>query len=331
MGATRRTRARATVDAERDETKDDDDDVVAGEVEEEAGAEDDGGEDDVDDEDASSSDDDLDIELRDNIDVVAEHEAAEAAEAAEAEAKAAAEVEAERIAAETAAGQSGDDDAGEDANAAARLAAVDAVARGGASRRRAVTVYGLANYTFGTKHARGETDGSIAAKLLRMKAAYEKRGKRTSVGAICMVNQHHTPHVLLLQITPTSYKLPGGRLRAGEGDEDGLLRKLRNKLQPERDDGLAEYEFEVGDRVATWYRTAFEPQMYPYLPAHITKPKEELKLFVVQLPEKCYFAVPKNLKLLAVPIFELYANPTKYGAEIASIPHLLSNYRLQLD
>lgn len=32
------------------------------------------------------------------------------------------------------------------------------------------------------------------------------------------------------------------------------------------------------------------------------------KLFVVPLSERQYFAVPKNLKLLAVPLFELYDN-----------------------
>ena len=97
------------------------------------------------------------------------------------------------------------------------------------------------------------------------------------------------------------------------------------------EDGLQQYEFDIGDQASTWYRTAYEPQLYPYLPAHITKPKEEYKLFVVHLPEKCYFAVPKNLKLLAVPLFELYGNPQKYSPEIASIPHLLSRYRLNLD
>ena len=278
-----------------------------------------------------ASEDDLEIELRDDIDVVREHENAERAREVD-------ECETRKRASEEAGKHVGDDRAlecgGVVAAASSRGGAREGTIAPIASRaagRRTATVYALGNYTFGTKKQRGESDGSIAAKLLRMKTAYEKRGKRVSVGAICMVNQHKTPHVLLLQVTPTSYKLPGGRLRAGEGDEEGLLRKLRNKLQPERDDGLAEYEFEIGDRVATWYRTAFEPNMYPYLPAHITKPKEELKLFVVQMPEKCYFAVPKNLKLLAVPIFELYGNPSKYGPEIASIPHLLSNYRLQLD
>lgn len=32
------------------------------------------------------------------------------------------------------------------------------------------------------------------------------------------------------------------------------------------------------------------------------------KLYLVHLSEREYFAVPKNLKLLAVPLFELYDN-----------------------
>ena len=275
-----------------------------------------------DDDDASRDDesdsDDIEIELREDIDVVAEHERAEAEreekekEAAEARAEAAAAATKDEEAAD------GEEDEGE---------AMDAL---GVGSRGVVDVYSLSNYTFGTKRARGEKDAT-AERLLRMRAQYEKEGKRRSVGAICMVSQHRTPHVLLLQITPTSFKLPGGRLRAGEGDVEGLARKMRNKLQPERDDGLEQYEFDIGDQVATWYRTSYEPQMYPYLPAHITKPKEEYRMFVAHLPEKCYFAVPKNLKLLAVPLFELYGNPGKYGAEIASIPHLLSRYRLNLE
>lgn len=31
--------------------------------------------------------------------------------------------------------------------------------------------------------------------------------------------------------------------------------------------------------------------MYPYLPAHVTRPKEVRKLFVVPLPEKGFFEV----------------------------------------
>jgi len=301
-----------------DETVDVDDraDVIARDDEDRVD-DDDGDDEDVNEDDGSDSDS-MEIELRPDIDVVAEHERAEA----EAEAKA----EEAKAAAEAAAAARGDEEArvgGDDVDEA--VLAMRGVGR------LVVDVHALSNYTFGTKLARGEKDSSAAARLQRLKAQYEREGKRRSVGAICMVSQHRTPHILLLQITPTSFKLPGGKLRAGEGDVEGLVRKLRNKLQPEREDGLQQHEFDVGDQVATWYRTTYEPQMYPYLPAHITKPKEEHKIFIAHLPEKCYFAVPKNLKLLAVPLFELYGNPDKYGAEIASIPHLLSRYRFNLE
>ncbi len=275
---------------------------------------------------SESESDGVEIELRDDIDVVAEHERAEA-EKAEKEAR----EEEEARAANANGDGDGDGDGGEEESKedGGEGAGGEVIAAGGS--RGVVDVHALSRYTFGTKRARGEKDATTAAKLLRMKAQYEREGKRRSVGGICMVSQHRTPHILLLQITPTSFKLPGGKLRAGEGDVEGLARKLRNKLQPELEDGLQQYEFDISDQASTWYRTAYEPQLYPYLPAHITKPKEEYKLFVVHLPEKCYFAVPKNLKLLAVPLFELYGNPQKYGPEIASIPHLLSRYRLNLD
>ena len=276
--------------------------------------------------DDGSDSDGVEIELRDDIDVVAEHERAEA-EKAEKEAREEEEARAANANADgDGNGGGGEEESKEDGGEGAGGEVIAA-----AGSRGVVDVHALSRYTFGTKRARGEKDATTAAKLLRMKAQYEREGKRRSVGGICMVSQHRTPHILLLQITPTSFKLPGGKLRAGEGDVEGLARKLRNKLQPELEDGLQQYEFDIGDQAATWYRTAYEPQLYPYLPAHITKPKEEYKLFVVHLPEKCYFAVPKNLKLLAVPLFELYGNPQKYGPEIASIPHLLSRYRLNLD
>ncbi len=67
---------------------------------------------------------------------------------------------------------------------------------------------------------------------------------------------------------------------------------------------------------------------------------------MVHLPEKCYFAasscapwrfspaltfpfsqVPKNLKLLAVPLFELFQNE-RYGSVIGSVPQVLSRFPL---
>lgn len=40
-------------------------------------------------------------------------------------------------------------------------------------------------------------------------------------------------------------------------------------------------------------------------------------------------SVPKNMKILAVPLFELYDNTTKYGPQLSAIPHLLSRYKIE--
>ena len=39
--------------------------------------------------------------------------------------------------------------------------------------------------------------------------------------------------------------------------------------------------------------------------------------------------MPKNMKLLAVPLFELYDNTARYGPQLAAIPHLLSRYNFE--
>ncbi|KAL7168554.1 hypothetical protein ACSBR2_038899 [Camellia fascicularis] len=112
------------------------------------------------------------------------------------------------------------------------------------------------------------------------------------------VQEHNHPHILLLQIGNTFCKLPGGRLKPGETEVGGLKRKLNGKLGANSPTLQPDWQ----------WRPNFETIMYPYCPPHITKPKECKKLFLVHLSEREYFAVPKNLKLLAVPLFELYDN-----------------------
>jgi hypothetical protein len=70
-----------------------------------------------------------------------------------------------------------------------------------------INLYPLENYTFGIKEAQLEKDTSVAARLARMKEKYEKEGLRRSVDGIMLVHQHKHPHVLLLQIGNSFFKL----------------------------------------------------------------------------------------------------------------------------
>ena len=112
---------------------------------------------------------------------------------------------------------------------------------------------------------------------------------------------------------------PGGRLRAKETKLDGLLRKLNRRLAPNN----IEYKWEIAELIAVWWRPDFDSNMYPYLPPHITDPKERREIYLIPLPEKCSLCIPKNFKLLAVPLFELYDNTHRYGPILSSLPQLL--------
>ncbi|KAL1914986.1 uncharacterized protein VTP21DRAFT_7691 [Calcarisporiella thermophila] len=187
-----------------------------------------------------------------------------------------------------------------------------------------IASYPLSNYTFGTKDAQPEEDPSVAARLQRLENDYKRWGMRRTVEAILVVHEHNHPHVLMLQIANSFFKLPGDYLKPGEDEIEGLKARLNEKLSPYMDGQQADWE--IGECLSVWYRPNFETYMYPYIPPHITKPKEQKKVFLVHLPEKKVLSIPKNMKLLAVPLFELYDNGQRYGPQLSSIPHWLSRF-----
>ncbi|CAB3407799.1 unnamed protein product [Caenorhabditis bovis] len=188
---------------------------------------------------------------------------------------------------------------------------------------RTINVYPLTNYTFGTKDAQAEKDKSVAERFKRMRDEYDVVGMRRSVEAVLIVHEHSLPHVLLLQIGTTFFKLPGGELEQGEDEKDGMIRLLNETLG--RTDGI-ENTWTIEDEIGNWWRPNFDPPRYPYIPAHVTRPKEHTKLLLVQLPVNATFCVPKNFKLVAAPLFELYDNSAAYGPLIASLPTTLSRF-----
>jgi len=187
---------------------------------------------------------------------------------------------------------------------------------------RSTALYPIGNYTFGTKDPLYEKDPSVQARFSRMKEDFAKHGMRRTVEAVLLVHEHGLPHVLLLQLGNSFFKLPGGELHANEDPVDGLCRLLTETLGRGDDSCI----WHVEDTVANWWRPNFDPPQYPYLPAHVTKPKEHKRLFLVQLPEKALFAVPRNYKLVAAPLFELYDNAAGYGPIIMSLPAVLSRF-----
>merc|ERR1712243_159326 len=82
--------------------------------------------------------------------------------------------------------------------------------QGVASMERTVYLYPLGNYTFGTKEALYEKDSSVHARFQRMRDEYDNLGMRRNVEGCLIVHEHGLPHVLLLQLGTTFFKMPGG-------------------------------------------------------------------------------------------------------------------------
>lgn len=218
-----------------------------------------------------------------------------------------------------------------------------------------IRLYPLSNYTFGVKETQPEEDPSVLARLKRLEEHYTAHGMRRTCEGILVCHEHNHPHILMLQIANAFFKLPGDYLRPEDDEVEGFKARLDERLAPVGRIGEGEEagDWQVGDCLAQWWRPNFETFMYPFVPAHVTRPKECKKLYFIQLPHSSklqkpppvlfipaglllirfgaaeVLSVPKNMKLLAVPLFELYDNTARYGPQLSAIPHLLSRYNFE--
>ncbi|EFW99349.1 cleavage and polyadenylation specific factor 5 [Grosmannia clavigera kw1407] len=194
-----------------------------------------------------------------------------------------------------------------------------------------IKLYPLSNYTFGVKETQPEEDPSVVARLRRLEEHYTVHGMRRTCEGILVCHEHNHPHILMLQIANAFFKLPGDYLRPEDEEVEGFKSRLDERLAPvgRLGEGEEAGDWQVGECLAQWWRPNFETFMYPFIPAHVTRPKECKKLYFIQLPKSKVLSVPKNMKLLAVPLFELYDNTARYGPQLSAIPHLLSRYNFE--
>ncbi|KAK1927314.1 Cleavage/polyadenylation specificity factor subunit 5 [Papiliotrema laurentii] len=195
-----------------------------------------------------------------------------------------------------------------------------------------IPIWPLGNYRMVERESQPEEDTSVTARLTRLEKQYEETGLRRSVDAVMIVQVRGFPHILVLQVANAFYKLPGGYLDPNESDEEGLVLRLNEQLGIPVETETSgtgyktggESDWHVRECLSVWWRPNFDTFMYPYLPPHITEPKECKKLYLVELPPQKTFAVPLNMKLHAIPVMEFYDNAARYGPQFAGLPYLLS-------
>jgi cleavage and polyadenylation specificity factor subunit 5 len=157
---------------------------------------------------------------------------------------------------------------------------------------KSIRLYPLSNYTFGTKETQPEEDPSVLARLKRLEEHYVEHGMRRTCEGILVCHEHNHPHILMLQIANAFFKLPGDYLKPEDDEIDGFKMRLNERLAPVgtqfSGEGVNE-DWEIGDTLAQWWRPNFETFMYPFIPAHVTRPKECKKLYFIQLPRQSRF------------------------------------------
>ena len=82
---------------------------------------------------------------------------------------------------------------------------------------------------------------------------------------------------------------PGDYLLPGDEEISGFKKRLNERLAPVGSQFSGEAvnnEWQVVDTLAQWWRPNFETFYYPFLPAHVTRPKECKKLYLIHLPRE---------------------------------------------
>lgn len=156
-----------------------------------------------------------------------------------------------------------------------------------------ITLYPLSNYTFGVKETQPEEDPSVIARLKRLEEHYVEHGMRRTCEGILVCHEHNHPHILMLQIANAFFKLPGDYLRPEDDEIEGFKARLDERLAPvgRLGEGEEPADWEIGECLAQWWRPNFETFMYPFIPAHVTRPKECKKNYFIQLPKNSASAI----------------------------------------
>ncbi|VDN90094.1 unnamed protein product [Brugia pahangi] len=189
-----------------------------------------------------------------------------------------------------------------------------------------IRLYPLTNYSVQNNDYEDPPQIFDYKQSLKLRQQYENNGMIRTVQGVLLGHQNSIIHVLLLkngvgQIQ--SSKLPEVTLYNSEDEIDGMKR-LMAEVMGFKD--TAEAVCQIQHVAAKWWRPNFEESIYPYIPSHITKPKEMIKVFVVELPKQTTFTIAKNNALVAAPVFEIYNNISNYGHIIASLPHVLGRF-----
>lgn len=162
--------------------------------------------------------------------------------------------------------------------------------------------------------------------MKQLKVYNDYHGTRRYFQFLILVAGEKEPIVLLFKDKQQNF-VPGGYLDPDETEEQGAKRLLHELFDNKDEQPNPTDDFSLGEVVGRWWRTDLSPNVYPYLPRHVTRPKELIKVMVVNLPKNRNFAFPEVYKTLhpylLVDLYD-FSEP-----ELKAIPLFLSRFSFE--
>jgi len=98
---------------------------------------------------------------------------------------------------------------------------------------------------------------------------------------------------------------------------------LRSEIS---DEGL----WSVGAMLSQYWRPEFDSNIFPYLPSHVSRPKECLKIIRVCLPPRCVIKTFSGTTMEFVAVSDILSGGSdEFDEIIRSIPSLMSRFSLK--
>lgn len=156
-------------------------------------------------------------------------------------------------------------------------------------------VFPESNYSFEADNTLGNKWGSCSEEelLKKRQESYLREGTRRSVAAIFLVHRAEYPHVLLLlDQQQQKHSLLMFKYKTWQKPREVLHSKLTKCLikteQSSKRKWVAQQlsndgpDLEVGEFLGEWWRGDFDDELVPYLPPHVTRPKERVRVYQVR-------------------------------------------------
>ena len=155
-----------------------------------------------------------------------------------------------------------------------------------------------------------------------------QKGMRKTLHLLLLAHDNGVPCVLV-QRAASGYSCLEGVLEPGQSEEEAIKTILvRHLMKHSVSDRL---EFSISDCVLQLWRPDFDDHLYPYLPGHVSRPKEQLRLVLVGLPPRAVLQLPPGVALDAVPLGELKRRgQAGFGSLLAAVPDVLSRTSLKM-